>query len=73
MVRLEDIDELNELANLDRIKIIATDGPANYMRSTLNKMDDETFNIFLEYHFKTCERMDMMGASAHTLDILKKN
>ncbi len=73
MVRLEDIDELNELANLDRIKIIATDGPANYMRSTLNKMDDETFNIFLEYHFKTCERMDMIGASAHTLDILKKN
>lgn len=73
MVRLEDIDELNKLANLNRIKIIATDGPANYMRSTLNKMDEQTFNIFLEYHFKTCERLDMMGASAHTLDILQKD
>lgn len=72
MVRLEDIDELNKLAGLNRIKIVAADGPANYMRDTLNKMDDETFNIFLEYHFKTCERMDMMGSSAHTLDILRK-
>lgn len=73
MVRLEDIDELNKLTNLNRVKIITTDGPANYMRSTLNKMDDKTFNIFLEYHFKTCERMDMIGAAAHTLDILQKD
>ncbi len=72
MVRLEDINELNELVGLNRIKIVAADGPANYMRDTLNKMDDETFNIFLEYHFKTCERMDMIGSSAHTLDILRK-
>ncbi len=72
MVRLEDINELNKLANLKRLKIIATDGPANYMRETLNKMDEKTFNIFLDYHLKTCERMDMIGASAHTLDILKK-
>lgn len=72
MVRLEDIDELNKLANLKRLKIIATDGPANYMRSTLNQMNDETFKIFLDYHFKTCERMDMIGASSHTLDILIK-
>ena len=42
------------------------------MRETLNKMDEETFEIFLNYHFKTCERMDMIGAAAHTLDILKK-
>lgn len=72
MVRLEDINELNSLANLKRLKIIATDGPANYMRNTLNKMDSETFKIFLDYHFKTCERMDMIGSSAHTLDILIK-
>lgn len=72
MIRLEDINELNKLANLKRLKIIATDGPANYMRETLNKMDEKTFNIFLDYHLKTCERMDMIGASSHTLDILIK-
>ena len=72
MIRLEDINELNNLTSLKRIKIISPDGPANYMRSTLNKMDDETFKIFLDYHFKTCERLDLIGAAYHTLDILRK-
>lgn len=68
---LSEIDELNKLTNLKRIKIISSDGPANYIRKSLNKMDEETFNIFMDYHFKTCERLDLIGASTHTLDILK--
>lgn len=72
VVRLDDIDELNEMANLERIKIITPDGPANYIRKELNKMDDETFNLFIKYHLSTCERKELLGAAAHTLDILKK-
>lgn len=71
-VRLEDINELNKLANLKRIKIITPDGAANYMRKELNKMDNETFETFLKYHLTTCEMQELIGASAHTLDILKK-
>lgn len=70
--RIEDINILNEKVGLNRIKIITPDGPANYMRDILNKMDDKVFDKFIEYHLSTCERMDMIGASAHTLDILKK-
>lgn len=70
--RIEDIDEYNKICNLKRLKIISPDGPANYMRSTLNKMDEKTFKLFLDYHLKTCERKDLIGAGAHTLDILKK-
>lgn len=70
-VRIEDIDILNEKANLERIKIITADGPANYMRQVLNAMDEETFKLFMEYHLSTCERQDMLGASAHTVDILR--
>lgn len=69
-VRIEDIDKINELANIERIKIISTDGSASYMRECLNKMDDETFDIFMRYHLATCERLDLMGASTHTIDIL---
>lgn len=72
VVRLDDIDELNEKANLERIKIITPDGPANYIRKELNKMDDETFSLFVKYHLSTCERKELLGAAAHTLDILKK-
>jgi SAM-dependent methyltransferase len=71
-VRIEDINKLNEAAGLQRIKIIAADGPANYMRSILNAMDEDIFQLFLNYHFSTCERPDLLGASAHTLDILRK-
>ncbi len=69
-VTINDINELNSLVNLKRIKIISPDGPANYMRKTLNQMDEETFNLFIQYQLTTCERLDLIGAGAHTLDIL---
>ena len=72
VVRLEEIDAFNTKAGLHRIKIITPDGPANYIRNILNQMDDETFALFLQYHLSTCERKDMLGSAAHTLDILKK-
>lgn len=72
-LRIEDIDKINETVGIKRIKIISADGPANYMRSVLNKMDEDTYKKFIEYHLSTCERMDLIGAGAHTLDILKKS
>ena len=71
-VRLEDIAAYNETVGLERIQIVAADGPANYMRQTLNAMDDETYELFIQYHLSTCERPELLGASAHTLDILRK-
>jgi SAM-dependent methyltransferase len=71
-VRIEDINKINEAAGLERVKLIAADGPANYMRPILNAMDEDTFKTFINYHFSTCERPDLLGASAHTLDILRK-
>ena len=71
-VRLEDIDYLKDKVNLKRIKIINQDGPTEYIKDTINKMDDETFNLFLDYHFKTCERIELLGTGRHVLDILQK-
>lgn len=71
-VRLEDINQIKDGAGLNRIKIVAADGPADYIRHILRDMDDETFKIFMDYHLSTCERPELLGASAHTLDILKK-
>lgn len=71
-IRLEEIDSLNQEAGLRRIQIIAPDGPANYMRQALREMDEETFALFVRYQMSVCERMDLIGASAHTVDILQK-
>lgn len=72
-MRLEQIDALNEAAGLSRIKIIAPDGAADYMRPVLNAMDEETFQLFLQYQLKNCERPELIGASSHTVDILCKS
>ena len=71
-VRIEDIDEVNQGAGMKRKQIIAADGAANYMRPFLNALDEEEFSHFIDYHLSTCERMDLMGATSHTVDILQK-
>ena len=71
-VRIEDMDALNRAAGLERIQIISPDGPANYIRPVLNAMEEETFEVFMNYHLATCERQDLIGAGAHTVDILRK-
>ena len=73
MVRLEDINYLKDELNLTRVKILSQDGPSDYIRKVINKMDDETFDIYLKYHLSTCERSELLGASSHVLDILKKD
>jgi len=71
-VRIEDINALNEAAGLERMKIISPDGASDYMRPVLNAMDEETFQLYIDYHLSICERQDLIGAGAHTLDILVK-
>lgn len=73
--KLYTVDEIKELTSdspAERIKLISADGYANHMAETIDAMDDETFDLFLRYHFSTCERQDLMGNSHHTLDILRK-
>lgn len=71
-VRIEDINKLNEEAGLEREIIISADGPADYLRQTLNAMDDGAYRLFIEYHLATCERYELIGAAAHTVDILRR-
>ena len=72
LVRIEDIKRLTEDMPVQREYIIATDGATNYMRDIISNMDDETFELFVKYHLATCERQDLIGASHHSLDIIRK-
>ncbi|MBO6014826.1 MAG: class I SAM-dependent methyltransferase [Oscillospiraceae bacterium] len=72
LVRTEDIADLDAAVPVRRIKLVAADGAANYKREYIDAMDDETFAKWMEYHFVICERQDLIGASHHTLDILRK-
>ena len=72
MVRPEEIAALDAQLPAQRLKLVATDGATNYMRPMIDAMDAETFEKWMEYHLCTCERQDLIGASNHTLDILRK-
>lgn len=72
LYRREEIDALAGELTARRLHFVGTDLFTHYMRDTVEGMDDETFAQYLRYHFCVCERADLTGISAHTLDILRK-
>ena len=55
-----------------RLHYVATDGCSLLMREAIDKMDNDTFDLYLKYHFATCEREDLAGITSHAIDIFKK-
>lgn len=72
LVRKEDIDELMSVFPTIRLHYVATDGCSLLMREAIDKMDNDTFDLYLKYHFATCEREDLAGITSHAIDIFKK-
>lgn len=73
LYRKEDIDALMSRFPVTRLHYVGTDMATNYMRQTIDTMDEELFALYLQYHFAICERSDLVGASHHILDIFRKD
>jgi len=73
LVRKEDIDKLMAPFAVERLHYVGTDMMTHWIRESVDTMDDETYALFLRYHFAVCERADMVGASHHSLDVFRKN
>lgn len=72
LYRKEDIDALMSHFKTERLHFLGTDMATNYMRSVIDQMDDELFDLYLRYHLSICERQDMVGTSHHFLDVFRK-
>lgn len=72
LYRKEDIDALMADFDVTRMHYVGTDMATNYMRQTVDEMDEELFSLYLQYHFAICERSDCVGTSHHILDISQK-
>lgn len=70
-VRTDDINRLNGKAGLERVTIFSPDGAADYMRTSLNRMSEETFARFMEYQKCISERQDLIGAGSHVVDVVR--
>jgi hypothetical protein len=72
LYRREDIDALMADFSVERLHYVGTDMATNYMRPVIDGMDDELFDLYLQYHFSICERSDCVGTSHHILDVVRK-
>lgn len=70
--KIDDFDKLMNKYNIKKLKTIATDGVAPNMQEYVNKLSEEEFKIYVDYHLKNCERKDLIGYSSHVLKIVEK-
>ncbi len=71
-VRIEDINKLQEEAEMKRLQVIGVDGATDYIRPYINKLSEEDFEIYKNYQLSISSRSELLGASSHIMDILKK-
>ena len=71
-MRLDDIDSLNKELDLKRIDIFTQDLLTDYFRKEINKMDNETFNLYMEYVYSVSNKKELIGIGSHLVDIVKK-
>ncbi len=72
LVRKSDVDKMIAGFPVERLHYAATDGLGYFIRRDLEEMDQESFDLFRKYHLAVCENPDMVGATAHSLDVLRK-
>lgn len=71
--KIEDFNKLIDKFDVNKLETVATDGIAPNMQDYINKLDEEEFGIYLDYHLKNCKRKDLMGYSSHILEIVEKD
>lgn len=72
LVRKEDIGDLMSVFPVTSLHYVASDGMTLCMREEVDAMDRDTFELYLKYHFATCERKDLVGVTSHAIDIFRK-
>lgn len=69
------IDEFNDLIkpfSVKHLHTVGSDGVAPFFDEIFLKMDDRMYNHWINYHFASCERKDLIGYSSHIIWIGKK-
>jgi ubiquinone/menaquinone biosynthesis C-methylase UbiE len=64
-----DMEKIMEYNNIKKEVHIGTDGIADLLRSSINEFTSEEFDIWMKYHFDTCENPNLVGYSKHGLFI----
>lgn len=75
LFEMSTVYEIHDLMNsfpIVKLHMVASDGMTNHFRESIDNADDELFAAWLQYHFYTCEREDLIGFSNHGLYVGRK-
>lgn len=70
---VEEFGNMMKEINVKKLCEVAVDGLSESLEEYINKLSEEEYKVWLDYHFKNCERKDLMGYSSHVLYICEKN
>jgi ubiquinone/menaquinone biosynthesis C-methylase UbiE len=68
----EEVEALMASFNLKQLHNVATDGIKFIMNDTVNSLNEDVFQRWLNMHFSTCEIKSILGYSEHALFIGRK-
>lgn len=67
-----EINELTEKSSLEKITDVGVDGLVYPLFDKINNLTEAEFDLYMNYHFATCEEPSIIGHSCHGLWIGKK-
>lgn len=72
MSTIKEINTLFEEFPIRKLHMLASDGMTNHFRAKIDEAEEAVFQAWLQYHFHTCEREDLIGFSNHGLYVGRK-
>lgn len=69
---IQEFKDIMSKYDVELLHNVATDGIAYTIKDKINKLTEEEFKVYEEYHYTTCEREDLQGYSCHMLYICRK-
>lgn len=72
LYRKEDVDRLDAGLDAERLHYVGTDMFTYYRRDEIDALDARLYEKYLAYTMSICENQNLVGASNHTLDVLRK-
>ena len=69
---VEEFDNMMKKFPVKKLCEVAVDGLSESLEEYINNLSDEEYTVWLDYHFKNCERKDIMGYSSHVVYICEK-
>lgn len=70
---IREFEELFSTKPVDKLALAGTDGELELSESVSGfSLSDEEFKLFAQFHLKTCETRELLGANSHLLYICRK-